>query len=117
MVYRANIKGSSDLITAQETLDYIDDWRRNEQTVLYSMFRLRMSQDCTLQISSFNEVECKKTDDKKDSNTNNLENSDGRHSKEGLLLGSDTCYRFQACDTDSDQSASSGDGTNYPLGV
>ena len=114
VVYRAVINGRSDLITANETLDYIDDWRRNEQTILHNLFRLRLSQDCPLRIDSFNEVECKTSDEDNGSEVkcDKAGNScvDGRHSdKKGLLLGSGACYKFEACDSDSGGGVSSGD--------
>lgn len=101
VVYRAIIRGTSDLHTAAELLDYIDHWRRNNQTLLHNLFRLRLSQDCPLQISSFDEVECMRTNTITENNkTNDNLECDKHHgnsnNRENLLLGSGTCYRFEA---------------------
>lgn len=102
VIYRAIINGTSDLLTASELLDYIEHWKKNDQTMLHNLFRLRLSQDCPIKISSFNEVECTGTDT---GNNNTMKNSHnyGRNSDKGnLLLSSGTCYRFEACDSNSD---------------
>ena len=106
VVYRAIINGKSNLRTADELLEYLDHWRKNDQTLLHDLFRLRMSQDCPLKIDSFNEVECKNND----KNNNDIEHDSSK--KEGLLLDSGSCYRFQACDQnlEHDGSASGGSG-------
>ena len=93
VIYRAIIKGTSDFHTAEELLDYIDDWRQNDQTLLHNLFRLRMSRDCPLKIASFNEVECKTDDQKTKLYDNNNKGSNG------ILFGTGKCYSFQACDS------------------
>ena len=104
VIYRAIINGTSDLHTAAELLDYIENWRKTDQTLLHNLFRLRLSQDCPIKISSFNEIECTGTDIGNNKMNTNLRcdkfggNSDNRN----LLLGSGTCYRFEACNGDSD---------------
>jgi hypothetical protein len=101
VIFRAIINGTSDLRTATELLDDIENWRRNQGTLLYRKFRLRLSQHCPLQIESFDEVECMKNGTlarggAHDGGREQDGNLDNRES--GLLLGGGSCYRFQACD-------------------
>jgi hypothetical protein len=47
--------------TATELLGHIENWQRNQGTLLYyHKFCLHLSQHCPLQIESFDEVECMK---------------------------------------------------------
>ena len=100
VVYRAIINGSSELRTATELVVYIEDWLQSEGTLLYNKFRLRLAQNCTLHIKSFSELECE-DDGAVDKSGTGVE---GRGVQDGgLMLGSNTCYRFQSCgDTDKD---------------
>ena len=115
VVYRAIIKGTSDLHTAAELLDYIAHWRKNNQTLLHNIFRLRLSQDCPLQISSFDEVECIGTNKENSDKLECDKHHDNSNSNRNLLLGSGTCYRFEACDDGSTEylNDSSGSGGYY----
>lgn len=95
VVYRAIIKGTSDLHTAEELLDFMDDWRKNNQTILHNnLFRYRMSQDCPLRIASFDEIECKMNHKEPEQCMKCHDNTN----KENLLFGSGMCYKFQACE-------------------
>ena len=69
----------------------MENWLQSKGTLLYNKFRLRLAQNCSLRIESFSEGECGGDRDRK-----------GRDLKDGgMLLGSNTCYRFQSCgDTD-----------------
>ena len=57
VIYRARINGTSDLLTAPQLMQHIDDWRTDDGTLLYNFFRLRLSNDCDFKISSFKEKE------------------------------------------------------------
>ena len=104
VIYRAIINGTSDLHTAAELLDYIENWRKYDQTLLHNLFRLRLSQDCPMQISSFNEVECAGINTKSNKTNTNLRHDkfNGNSNDGNLLLGSGTCYRFEVCNGGSD---------------
>ena len=52
------INGTSDLRTAPQLLNIIEDWIKNEGTFLAGRFRLRVVPDCPLQIQSFHQPEC-----------------------------------------------------------
>ena len=61
VIYRAIINGTSDILTAAELLDLIENWRTTGGTLLYnSKYRLRLAQKeaCPLQIESFHDPEC-----------------------------------------------------------
>ena len=90
VVYRAIINGSSELLRATELVTFMESWLRDEGTLLYNKFRLRLVQSCSLHIESFNEAECKGDGGTDERETNSMSN-------EGLLLGSSACYRFQSC--------------------
>ena len=56
VIYRAIINGTSDILTAPELMDLIENWRTTGGTLLYnSKYRLRLAQKeaCPLQIESF----------------------------------------------------------------
>ena len=94
VIYRAIINGTSDLHTAAEVFSYIENWLKIEGTLLYNKIRLRLAKNCSLYVETFSEVECKGDGDPDESGRD--VGSLG-HGKGGLLLGSDTCYRFQSC--------------------
>ena len=106
VIYRAIINGTSELRTAAELVSYIENWLKSEGTLLYNKFRLRLSQSCSLHVESFSELECKGDRDRDGSGTD--VDSHG-HKNGGLLLGSDTCYRFQSCS----DGRNSQDGSGY----
>jgi len=58
VVYRSLINGTSEIHTAPELLNFIDDWLKNEGTFRILRFRLRVVPDCPLQIQSFHQIEC-----------------------------------------------------------
>ena len=102
VIYRAIINGTSELRTAAELLEDIENWRRTRGTLLYNKFRLRLSQHCPLQIESFDEVECMKNGTSTLGGGGRKEPESKLDNKEsGLLLGvGGNCYRFEACDDD-----------------
>ena len=104
VVYRAIVNGSSELLTANELVSHIEEWKTSEGTLLYNKFRLRLAQACSLRVESFNEPEC-------DGDGKEIENGrhGGRDNGDGLLLGSKSCYRFQTCD---DSANSNGSGSD-----
>ena len=98
VVYRAIINGTSDLHTADELMDFIENWRTNEGTLLYNRFRLDIAnkEDCSLHIQSFNDEECGRgttstTPEPLPSNMN---------VPRPTLLSPDSCYTFHKCGTD-----------------
>ena len=95
VVYRAIINGTSDLHTADELMDFIEDWRTNEATLLYNKFRLDIAnkEDCHLRIQSFNDGDCSIQFDDSEPFTNGV-NTTKLHS----TLSPDTCYTFHECD-------------------
>ena len=61
VIYRAIINGTSDILTAPELMELIENWRTTGGTLLYnSKYRLRLAQKeaCPLQIESFHDPEC-----------------------------------------------------------
>ena len=59
VVYRSKINGTSDFRTANELLEYIEDWITSEGTFLLDdVFRLRVSTSCPLRIQSVHQPEC-----------------------------------------------------------
>ena len=109
VIYRAIINGSSELRTATELVNFMENWLRSDGTLLYNKFRLRLAQNCSLRIESFSEQECEGdgdagADKSRADKCCNLK--DG-----GLLLGSSTCYRFQSCGHD-DQGMKDNDKDN-----
>ena len=58
IVYRTMINGTSDLRTAPQLLNIIEDWIKNEGTFLLDRFRVRVVPNCFLQIQSFHQPEC-----------------------------------------------------------
>ena len=100
VVYRAIINGSSESRKATELVDLIKNWLQSEGTLLDNKIRLRLAQNCSPRIKSFSEEECGGDQDQK-----------GRDLKDGgMLLGSNSCYRFQTCgDTGNDNTVGSGD--------
>jgi hypothetical protein len=78
----------------------MENWLESEGTLLYNKFRLRLAQNCSLRIESFSEEECGGDRDTTESDESRAD--EGRDLKVGgVLLGSNTCYRFQSCgDTD-----------------
>ena len=78
----------------------MENWLQSEGTLLYNKIRLRLTQNCSLHIESFSEEECGGDQDRK-----------GRDLKDGgMLLGSNSCYRFQTCsDAGNDNTVGSGD--------
>jgi len=62
VVYRSLINGTSELHTAPELLNFIDDWLRNEGTFHIFRFCLRVVPDCPLHIQSFLQPECMNPD-------------------------------------------------------
>ena len=60
VTYRAIINGTTDLLSATEMMQHIQDWRDSKHTLLYNVFRLRMKKtsECKLSIDSFEEDEC-----------------------------------------------------------
>ena len=100
VVYRAIINGSSESRKATELINFMENWLQSEGTLLYNKIRLRLAQNCSLRIESFSEEECGGDRDKKGHNL-----KDG-----GMLLDSNSCYRFQSCDdTGNDNTVGSGD--------
>ena len=110
VIYRAIINGTSDLRTATELLDNIENWRRNRGTLLYNKFRLRLSQHCPLQIESFDEVECIKNATP-GGGGGTEQNGKLDNGESGFVIGGGSCFRFQACNDGSDTTTGSGD--NY----
>jgi hypothetical protein len=97
VVYRAIINGSSESRTATELVDFMENWLESDGTLLYNKFRLRLTQNCSLRIESFSEEECGGDQD----TVNENRADEGRdHKVGGMLLGSNTCYRFQSCGND-----------------
>ena len=61
VTYRAAINGTSSILTADQILGYIEEWRSNRGTLLYNdMFRLKVfsKEECNLKIHSFDDEEC-----------------------------------------------------------
>ena len=61
VTYRAAINGTSFILTADQILGYIEEWRSNRGTLLYNdIFRLKVfsKEECNLEINSFNDEEC-----------------------------------------------------------
>ena len=61
VTYRAAINGTSFILTANQILGYIEEWRSNRGTLLYNdMFRLKVfsKEQCNLEIHSFDDEEC-----------------------------------------------------------
>ena len=60
VIYRATINGTSDLLTTNQIMKHIDDWRESRGTLLYKIFRLKVSSksECPLTIDSFDDQEC-----------------------------------------------------------
>ena len=58
VTYRAIINGSSEILRANETLDLIDDWKKNESTMRYRKFRLQLTSSCPISFKTFSELEC-----------------------------------------------------------
>ena len=61
VMYRAIVNGTSDLLTADQILDYIDSWREDTGTLLHNgVFQLGVysKKKCALKIDSFNEKGC-----------------------------------------------------------
>jgi len=58
IVYRSLINGTTELHTAPELLNFINNWLKNEGTFRILRFRLRVFPDCPLQIQSFHQPEC-----------------------------------------------------------
>ncbi len=59
--YRAILNGTSDLLSAEEIMNHIEDWRESDCTLLYNnLFRLDLANktECKLRIKSFKEKEC-----------------------------------------------------------
>ena len=78
--------------------------------MLHNIFRLRLSQDCPLQISSFDEVECIGTNKENSDKLECDKHHDNSNSNRNLLLGSGTCYRFEACDNGSNDDLNNSSG-------
>ena len=91
VTYRAIINGSSEILSANETLDLIDDWKTNESTMRYRQFRLQLTSSCPISFKTFSEPEC----------TGDEERASNKQ-KGVLLFNSDTCYTFKSCDDGSD---------------
>ena len=91
----------------------MENWLQSEGTLLYNKFRLRLSQNCSLHIKSFSEEECGGDRDRSDKNRADIDG--GRDLKDGgMLLGSNTCYRFQSCDdTDGKDNNIEGSGDSH----
>ncbi len=60
VTYRAILNGTSDLLTAGEILNHIEDWRESDGTLLSNFIRVKLAKkkDCPLTINSFREEEC-----------------------------------------------------------
>ena len=60
VTYRAILNGTTDLLSAGQLMEHIQDWHESDGTLLYNMFRLRLasSDECDLVITSFKEREC-----------------------------------------------------------
>ena len=58
VTYRAIINGSSEILSANETLDLIDDWKTSEGTMRYRKFRLQLTSSCPISFKTFSELEC-----------------------------------------------------------
>ena len=89
VIYRAIINGSSEILRADDIITYIEDWKKNDGTLLYNIFRLQLSQSCPISFESFSEVECRVDGDKEPA---------CKSQSDGLLFESSTCYRFKSCD-------------------
>lgn len=61
LIYRARIRGSSEILSGSEILAHIQDWLTNDGTFLYTYharIRIRADPQCPLKIKSFSEPEC-----------------------------------------------------------
>ena len=61
ITYRAILNGTSDLLTAPQLMQHLQDWRGARGTLLYSnMLRLRVASDleCRVNIESFEDEGC-----------------------------------------------------------
>ena len=60
VTYRAIVNGTSDLLTAEQIMYHIEDWRESDGTLLYNRIRLNLAKkkDCPLRINTFRETEC-----------------------------------------------------------
>ena len=62
VMYRAKINGTSDVLNVWEILEYIQDWRVFDESLLYNKIRLSVDTKIKLTIESLTEKECDKKD-------------------------------------------------------
>ncbi len=60
VLYRAVVNGSSDLMTASQALQYVEEWREDTGSLLHSKLRLKLykKKECDLNIESFYDDDC-----------------------------------------------------------
>ncbi len=60
VLYRAVVNGSSDLMTASQALQYVEEWREDTGSLLHSKLRLKLfkENECALNIESFFDDDC-----------------------------------------------------------
>ena len=61
VTYRALLNGTSDLLTAPQLMQHLQDWRGTGGTLLYNnIFRLKLASDseCSVSIQSIEDEEC-----------------------------------------------------------
>ena len=60
VTYRAILNGTTDLLTADQLMEHIQDWRETRGTLLHDIIYLSLSSDseCTVRISSFEDEGC-----------------------------------------------------------
>ena len=58
VIYRSEISGTTDLLTAPQLVDLIREWINEDGTILVNAFRLHVRRGCPLQIKSLSDREC-----------------------------------------------------------